>query len=51
LSDAAHFVHPYQSLAVELYIIVAKRVWPHHKSSPLNPRSTFRRMKAADISN
>jgi hypothetical protein len=51
LSDALRFVHPHQSLAVELYFLVAKRVWPHHKDLPLNPRSTFRRMKDANISN
>lgn len=51
LSDGAHFVPPHQSLAVELYGIVATRVWPYKKGSLLNPRSTFRRMKAANISN
>ena len=51
LSDATRFVDPHRSLAVELYTLVAKRIWPYDKGSPLNPRSTFGRMKAAAISN
>lgn len=51
LSGGTRFVHPHQSLSVELYRQVAKRLWPRDRGSPLNPRSTFRRMRSAAISN
>ena len=50
LSGGTRFADP-QSLAVELYNVVAERVWTYSNGSPFNPRSTFCRMKAANISN
>jgi hypothetical protein len=49
LSDGLHFESAYQSLAVELYTIIAGYIWGP-QGNPLNPRSTFRRLKRAQIS-
>jgi hypothetical protein len=49
LSDGLHYDLPDQSLAVELYIIVATHVWGNPQGNLFNPRSTFERMKTAKI--
>lgn len=49
LSAGLHFEIAYQSLAAELYTIAAGCVWDYPQGNPLNPRSTFERMKHADI--
>jgi hypothetical protein len=49
LSDGLHFESAFQSLAVELYTVVAGYVWRYPQGNPLNPRSTFDRMKYAAI--
>jgi hypothetical protein len=46
LSAGTRFTAPHQSFAVELYLIVASRIWP---GLGANPRSTFKRMKDAKI--
>lgn len=49
LSNGLHFESAYQSLAAELYTVVAGYLWDYPQGNPLNPRSTFDRMKYADI--
>jgi hypothetical protein len=46
LSAGTRFTAPHQSFAVELYLTIASRIWP---GVVANPRSTFKRMKDAEI--
>jgi len=48
LSAGLRYAQP-QSLAVELYVAIARHIWPSHTRQQFNPRNTFRRMKAAAI--
>lgn len=49
LSDGLHFESAHQSIAVELYIIIASSIWPCTGGTILNPRKTFARMVGANI--
>ena len=49
LSEGLHFESDYQSLAVELYSRCRSYLGENPQGNPLNPRSTFERMKNANI--
>jgi hypothetical protein len=46
--SAGRRYEPPRSLVVELYVAVAPLLWPHG-ASDLNPRSTFERLKTANV--